>query len=396
MNVLLIIEGTYPWYRGGVSEWIYQYIINRPNFNFSILQIATDSFLDLKTEDALYPLPDNIVEFSRVPPPEFVNKWDESLNIWYKSLGDSITKITLQHDVIHVTNTGFAGWLGIKVSDSLTLPLVLTEHAVYWLEVLKGAVALECGYQIPDATEPKEQVVSLFKKIASDVYKKANQIITVSECNIPLQEQLGASEVEYIPNGIPSNWIDLSSKTRSIPVIGWVGRCAEMKNPLQFFDFIDQFEDLSFDAKYLMLLSDAGEYELESKVREKAESIDSLTVIWNQSAKEYYQQMDMLLITSHNESQPLVMFEALSKHVLPIGREVGDLTNKYGLTFNKKSSNKEISIQIIDFWNSTELFIHYLEERFERIRKDHTWNSIFSNYEQVIKQTVQNYGTNGE
>lgn len=391
MNVLLVIEGTYPWYRGGVSEWIYRYIEACKDFNFSILQIATDPFFDLNPDDALYPFPENISEFNRIPPPDLIDNWESSLDTWFKKSNSKFASIVKNKDIIHVTNTGFAGWLGVEILKLKKLPLVLTEHAIYWLEVLKGAVALECGYKIPENFNSKNQVVSLFKGIARNVYTKASQIITVSECNISLQEQLGATNITYIPNGIPISWISSSSKIRAHPVLGWVGRCAEMKNPIQFFDYVEEFQKQGFDAEFLMLLSDAGEHLLEEKVRIRASKFNSVNLIWNQSSKEYYKNMNILLITSHNESQPLVMFEALSNMVLPVGREVGDLTNKYGFTFPKVSSISQICSNVIQFWSDPKIFIEYLQERHTLVKENHTWCNIFNKYESVMIKTVQDF-----
>ncbi len=392
MNVLLVIEGTYPWYRGGVSEWIYQYIKVCKNIDFTILQIATDPFFDLSPEDALYPFPDNISNFKRIEPPNLVDNWDTSLNSWFNDHRFEIKELAENNAIIHVTNTGFAGWLGVEIQTIKKIPLILTEHAIYWLEVLKGAVALECGYKIPQSVASKELIVTLFKDIARKVYKEANEVITVSECNIHLQEELGASDIQYIPNGIPTSWIYKSNKDRHIPVLGWVGRCAEMKNPLQFFDFVDEFENQGFKADFLMLLSGAGEKQLEEEVDKKALLYDSVTLVWNQPAKEYYKKMDMLLITSHNESQPLVMFEALSNMVLPIGREVGDLTNKYGLTFPKNDSIISICTDVIQFWNNTDEFLKYVENRFNLVKAKHTWPRIFSIYEDLIFKSIHESG----
>lgn len=393
MNVLLVIEGTYPWYRGGVSEWVYQYIKNCPDFTFSILQIATDTFISLEPEKALYPIPDNVESFHRIPPPELINDWEESLEIWYQELSVDLLSIGLK-EVIHVTNTGFAGWLGTKLSEDTHLPLVLTEHAIYWMEVEKGAVALECGYKIPDSGNQKTEIVSLFKSIAGIVYERADDVITVSECNVPLQQRMGASDINYIPNGVPEFWIKPKGKLSNKPVLGWVGRCAEMKNPLQFFDFVDQFNKQNFDCSFLMLLSDAGEHELEIQVKEQAKMFDSITLVWNHSAEVYYPKMDMLFITSHNESQPLVMFEALSKKVLPVGREVGDLTNKYGLTFPPELSNTELCSKIIEFWTDEDTRDQYIQQRFEKVKQDHTWENIFLDYQALIKETIEKNGIN--
>lgn len=386
MNVLLVIEGTYPWYRGGVSEWIYQYIRNCPNFEFDIVQIATDEFFGLNPENALYPLPENINRFIRIPPPEMEIDWEEASGKWWASVKSEYQKLTSDYDIVHVTNTGFAGWLGIKLSQSLNLPLVLTEHAIYWLEVEKGAVALECGYKIPDHEDGKEQVVRTFKEIAHDVYEQSSQVITVSECNIELQEQLGGKNINYIPNGIPRSWLNYKKEPGENMVLGWVGRCAEMKNPLQFFEFVKIANELGFNAKFLMLLSDANEKELERKVKEMAKSFPSVTLVWNQPSKEYYYLMDFLFITSHNESQPLVMFEALSKKVLPVGRIVGDLTEKYGLVFGSDTTDEEILQAVVKLWQNKTEYSSYLNNRFKTVEEEHTWENIFALYESLFRE----------
>lgn len=386
MNVLLVIEGTYPWYRGGVSEWIYQYIRNCSNFDFDIVQIATDEFFGLNPEKALYPLPENIKKFIRIPPPEMEIDWDDASGKWWKSVQSDFQALSTNYDIVHVTNTGFAGWLGIKLSQSLDLPLVLTEHAIYWLEVQKGAVALECGYKIPDYEEGKEQVVKTFKEIARDVYQQSSQVITVSECNIELQEQLGGKHIMYIPNGIPQSWLNHDKEQGEVPVFGWVGRCAEMKNPLKFFEFVKLTIELGFDAKFLMLLSDANEKVLEEHVKEIAKDFPSVHLVWNQPSKEYYHLMDFLFITSHNESQPLVMFEALSKKVLPVGRIVGDLTEKYGLVFSSSTDDERIIESIMKLWLQKDDYLSYLNDRFKTVEDLHTWESIFSKYEYLFKE----------
>ncbi len=387
---MLVIEGTYPWYRGGVSEWVYQYIRNCNGFTFSILQIATDTFISLEPEQALYPVPNNVSSFNRISPPELNGNWSSSLEDWYQNYEVELSKL-YDADLVHVTNTGFAGWLGTRISDSTNLPLVLTEHAVYWLEVEMGAVALECGYKIPENRKGKIEIVTLFKNIAEEVYQKASDVVTVSECNIPLQVQLGALRVNYIPNGIPEKWINPKESSSEIPVIGWVGRCAEMKNPLQFFELIEEFESQNFRSKFLMLLSDAGEKELEKKVKEQAHKYPKLTIVWDQPAEAYFSKMDMLIITSHNESQPLVMFEALAKKVLPVGREVGDLNNKYGLTFPSDISNSELCKELVLFWNNENERNQYINERFEKVKTAHTWEIIFSSYQDLLSNTINSY-----
>ncbi|MDZ7693489.1 MAG: DUF3492 domain-containing protein [Balneolaceae bacterium] len=235
-TILLVIEGTYPWYRGGVSEWVHQYIKAFDHVQFSILQIATDEYRNNSLETAVYELPDHIASFTRIPPPEMNSSWEIASEAWFSSQHHHIKAPSEQADVIHVANTGFAGWLGMKLASKYGQSLVLTEHALYWQEVKMGAVALECGYKIPQHEQGKTDISDLFKNIARQVYQASDQIISVSECNISKQKEMGAESVKYIPNGVDKTWIKQDKLLNERLVVGWIGRCAEMKNPLKFFD----------------------------------------------------------------------------------------------------------------------------------------------------------------
>jgi hypothetical protein len=388
MNVLLIIEGTYPWYRGGVSEWVYQYLNHFSDYKFVILQIATDEFQGLDPNTALYPLTDNIDDFIRVSPPEMKGEWNQYLKNWKESISGILSSITGKYELIHTTNTGFAGWLGGKISQTNDLPMLLTEHAIYWKEVEMGAVALECGYKIPQTKSGLERVSNAFKDIATFTYSNAEHIVTVSEYNIPFQKKLGAKKIEYIPNGIKESWLIDSKSRGKEPVMGWVGRCANMKNPLAFFDYVKAYEKLEVAPVFKMLLSDANEKDLEAKVRKKAEEFPEVELIWNKSAKKYYSEFDFLVITSHNESQPLVMLEALANKVLPVGYQVGDVTQKYGMVFKPSVSILEIAKSIEDLWQNARHFEEYVERRFQLVKDNHTWGTIFKNYRLLMEQRI--------
>src|SRR5690554_5767416 len=385
-NILLIIEGTYPWYRGGVSEWTYQYLLSCKDINFNVLQIATDEFQALNPKEALYPLTDNILNFIRISPPEMSDNWQKDSTSWYDSVSAEVQELANVAGCIHVTNTGFAGWIGAKIASKMDKPLVLTEHAIYWEEIEKGAVALECGYKIPDTLAAKEHVVQVFRDIAKEVYTAADNVISVSRYNLDRQKQLGATNPKYIPNGIPANVI-IDAKTRANnPVIGWVGRCAEMKNPKLFFDFIAEFETLDISPQFVMMLSDANEKELEKEVRELADNFTDVEMIWNQSAIEHMHKLDMLCITSHNESQPLVLFEALANKALPIGWKVGDVDTEFAFVVNKGVTIKKFAQEVKNLWNDRTLFNEMIEGRHQKVKEEHNWTFIFNKYQEIFKK----------
>ncbi|MEP2446377.1 MAG: DUF3492 domain-containing protein [Balneola sp.] len=385
-SILLIIEGTYPWYRGGVSEWVYQYLKELDSYDFHILQVATDEFKQLDPYNALYPITENVKSFTRVHPPTLKSDWETAKETWFQSIVESVP--VYKYDTIHVTNTGFAGWLGIRIADIFNAPLVLTEHALYWKEVEKGAVALECGYQIPDNFEAKSEIVDIFKEIASEVYSSSEEVVSVSRVNIPYQKEFGAHSPKYIPNGVPVDLLTPNKIRNEAPVIGWIGRCAEMKNPKLFFEFVEVFQSRSLDASFIMMLSDANEKELEQEVRALAKKYPEVTMIWNEPAHQYLHQFDMLCITSHNESQPLVMFEALSNKALPIGWEVGDLTSEFGFVVPTGTSTNTLVDQVSALWRDSSKFNELTESKYDLVAYNHTWTSIFEKYDELFQELL--------
>lgn len=56
-NVCLLLEGTYPFIRGGVSTWVKQLIDGMPDITFSIVFLGADS----EYSEPAYDLPDNVV-----------------------------------------------------------------------------------------------------------------------------------------------------------------------------------------------------------------------------------------------------------------------------------------------------------------------------------------------
>ena len=62
-DVCLLVEGAYPYVRGGVSNWLHELIKNLPNRTFSLVHVGARPDSQRK---ALYDLPPNVVEFHEI------------------------------------------------------------------------------------------------------------------------------------------------------------------------------------------------------------------------------------------------------------------------------------------------------------------------------------------
>ena len=399
-RITLIIEGTYPWYRGGVSEWVWQYLKSFPEYAFDIIQVATDPYQKTDLSTALYPIPDQVTSFFRIPPPSQDPSGYPLLNAWFDHYRSSLLPIALKGQLIHVTNTGFAGWLGAIISAEVQHPLLLTEHALYWKEVESGATALECGYRIPVEPAERKRLAQFFQDTAQVVYARSGSTVSVSRINMPEQRRLGAKDPFYIPNGVSGKWIDeyrnpadMSAKLHRIEsdilTIGWIGRCAEIKNPLRFFELAEKIREKNPDnVRFIMMLADSGEHDLAEEVVKMGETHEYIELIWNQPSIRYLNSMDALCITSHNESQPLVLFEALAVGALPFGWRVGDADEIFGIFVEKEESADNLSEVLLRLWNDPQSWKKELGQRMTLIREQHTWSTIFAKYRTLFDHLI--------
>lgn len=386
MKIGLVIEGTYPWYIGGVSEWVYRYLHHLRQHDFYLLQIATDEYRHASLQEAAYPIPDNVKTFVRIPVPPLYGS--ENLISFLKTVQFPFGTFR-EVQIFHATNTGFAGIIAARLAEEMTKPLLLTEHAVYWKEIEMGATALECGFPIPSDSIKKAEMVKIFKSMASEIYRKAVKVISVSRYNMIFQRELGCNKVEYIPNGAVTP-VSVIREERKVPfTLGWVGRCAALKDPLRFLDVCCLIRRKKTDIRFLACMAHSGEDELERRVLRKAKNIPDLRIIWNERAEKYYKEMDALLITSRQESQPLVVFEAIAHGVLPFGWKAGDLDNQYGIFLEQDTSPGIMAETVLDWIQNFPKWKRKLSKLQEFVLNNHQWERIFKQYEVILNRMVQ-------
>lgn len=388
--VALFIEGTYPWYRGGVSEWVHQYVHAFPELRFEVVQVVTEDEREEKPKELVYTLAPNITKFLRITPPaQREDTWPD-LTAWYDKYEQTLSEIAQNAMLVHATNTGFAGWLGARFSATNGCPLILTEHALYWKEVELGAASLECGYHLPKSLKARKKLTDFFRMIARVVYEQSSAVISVSRTNLEPQKEYGAIHTGYIPNGVAERLFSVGDQRPHMRIvgepihIGWVGRCADIKNPLRFFDLVDGFRRKNVNARFTMYLADANEDKLASKVKSLASKFPEVELIWNESPVDAYKSWDAICITSKNESQPLVLFEALSAGVLPVGWQVGDADESFGF-FVPPNTLVDVMIRMItNLWNKPSAWFDVLEDRRGYARKFHVWSNIFDQYRNLF------------
>lgn len=121
------------------------------------------------------------------------------------------------------------------------------------------------------------------------------------------------------------------------------------------------------------------------KVIAEAARHADLKLVINQPAQNFIAEMDALCITSHNESQPLVLFEALAKKVLPVGWEAGDVTSRYGLIIPKEKSPGTLAEAFYTLWSHPRAWDEMVTDKFSLLQNKHTWQAIFDTYRSLYR-----------
>jgi glycosyltransferase involved in cell wall biosynthesis len=240
--------------------------------------------------------------------------------------------------VYHAVSTGYAGLLGARAALQTGRPLLLTEHGIYtnerrveiamadWLfEVGSGGLAVETGEK-----GLKDLWVDSFLTYSRACYEAATGIITLFEGNQRLQIADGAdrSKMWVIPNGVD---VERFTKIKRgpgprPPTVALIGRVVPIKDVKTFIRAADILKRSVPDVKCLMI----GPYEEDPTYYEECKQMveglgltGTFEFTGRKKLDEVLGQIDVNVLTSISEGQPLVVLEAGAAGVPSVATNVG-------------------------------------------------------------------------
>jgi len=241
----------------------------------------------------------------------------------------------------HSLASGYAGILGVMGKLAYKRPLILTEHGLYTRErKIEIALAQWIGSGNarddmiirPINTTVKGFWMRIFEQLGRIVYHYSDHIITLFEGNRRIQLRDGApmGKTQVIPNGIriPAGEMGLSDRTSmggklSVGMIGRVVPIKDIKTFIQACRIVrDQFPEVLF--LIMGPLNQDPEY-----VRECQDLVsilgmeEDLRFTGSVRVEDYLPTMDLLVLTSLSEAQPLVVMEGAVYGVPSVTTRVG-------------------------------------------------------------------------
>lgn len=243
--------------------------------------------------------------------------------------------------VYHTISTGYAGLLTGFAHLLNRAPVILTEHGIYTNERRIEIEQSRWIYEDEEKTDStvitetqspfKQMWISLFDHLSRITYRYSMEVITLFENNRIMQVMGGAdpNRTRIIPNGInvakfPYKKDHQRSSDRF--QVGFIGRVVPIKDVKTFIRACNivrkKFPQCSFPI--IGPTDEDQEYFEECRTMVQMLGLnDCVEFVGRQNVVKLYPQMDVVVLTSVSEAQPLVVLEANCCRVPCVATNVG-------------------------------------------------------------------------
>jgi polysaccharide biosynthesis protein PelF len=251
----------------------------------------------------------------------------------------------------HTVSTGYAGLCGAAFSLRTGRPLIVTEHGIYSRErnmdlaratwIKEHADAAD-GISVGARVSPLRSLWSRsFRALSQVAYHCASRIVTLSDVNRARQIADGApaSKISIVPNGVDVSTSDGSGgdpgpaapEAPKAPVqkkalrVGFVGRVVPIKDVVTFIRACHlAMAEVELDVRIIGPMGEDPAYARRCLTLVETLGItSSVKFVGPQPAHLIYADLDVVVLTSFSEGQPLVILEAYAAGLPAIATDVG-------------------------------------------------------------------------
>jgi glycosyltransferase involved in cell wall biosynthesis len=242
--------------------------------------------------------------------------------------------------VYHAVSTGYAGIFAARAYLETGRPVLLTEHGIYTNERRIEISLAEWLYEVPydrlsiatDETRRslRDMWVDTFVCYSRACYQACARIITLYEGNQQFQVEDGApaDRLLVIPNGIDyARYSSIPRESGQRPLsIALVGRVVPIKDVKTFIRACAVLREVIPDFKAWVMgpTEEDEKYFEECKLLVRHLSLEeSVAFTGRVKLDEHLAKIDVLVMTSISEAQPLVILEAGASGIPAVATDVG-------------------------------------------------------------------------
>lgn len=301
-------------------------------------------------------------------------------------------------DIYHAISTGYAGLAGLKARYKKGVPLLLTEHGLYHkereMEIRKSKYVR--GYQ-------RDMWINLYNSISRLTYSNADTITALFEENRQKQIELGAAPEKcvVIPNGIDIERFSVVRQKRPGYHIGLVGRVVPIKDIKTFILAAKIVHDALPDVIFYCIGptdEDPGYYNDCRMLTESLKITRRFKFTGRQNVTEYYAFLDILLLTSIREAQPLVILEAYCAGIPVASTNVGNVAELLDYDDRFLAAPKDagkLAQSVIFSHNNPKVIEDLSVKNRERVKMFYDKKDLHQKYEELY-ETLAAKGRAGE
>ncbi|WP_134686528.1 GT4 family glycosyltransferase PelF [Brevibacillus migulae] len=228
-------------------------------------------------------------------------------------------------DVYHTVSTGYAGVIASLGKHLYKKPMILTEHGIYSREREEEIIKADWvkGYF-------KDLWIRYFYGLSRCAYGYADHVVSLFNRNKEIQMELGCEEslIKIIPNGIKINeYTALPAKEENDSTlhIGAIVRVVPIKDIKTMIQSFARVKKEIQEAKFTIMgpVDEDPEYYQECLELVKLLGVEDITFTGSVAVKEYIGRMDVIVLTSISEGQPLAVLEAMAAAKPVVATDVG-------------------------------------------------------------------------
>ena len=230
-------------------------------------------------------------------------------------------------DLYHCVSTGYAGMLGSMAKYVHGGRLLISEHGIYTREREEELIKSKWVKGIY-----KNIWIDQFRKMSQLAYERADMVTSLYEHARELQLELGCpiEKTKITPNGIcVESFQELPGKQEedegkiNVGAVFRVTPIKDVKTLIQAFAFAKMKEP----ALKLWIMGSCEEepqYAEECRMMAQMLGITDIEFTGNINVREYYGRMDIMILTSISEGQPLTILESFAAHKQVIATDEGN------------------------------------------------------------------------
>ena len=488
-DICLILEGSYPYVRGGVSSWVNDLMLSHKDMTFSIVSIIPENY----DETYKYELPSNLIGIHNIRLQEMptgrrfisrkkLREIEETLkrllmDIYIKkklnSFEELISYLSLNRKVIgkhillnslatwgiirhmynetmkngsfidyfwswkilfgglfsvllsalpkascyHAICTGYAGIYLARAHFETGSACVLTEHGIYtnerrieistadWLYSQSSfSLSVAESNRTSDLQHMWTEIFSIYSKFA---YEVCSYVTTLFEGNRQLQINDGAppERTIIIPNGINyAKYSSIKKKPHLSPTIALIGRVVLIKDIKTFIQAVGKVKQKIPDiVAYIIGSQDEEPLYVEECIElvKYLELSKNIIFTGNQNISDFIGRIDILVLTSLSEAQPLVILECGAAAIPSIVTDVGscreliegapdeDPNLGAGGIVVPLSSHEAVSGAIELLLTNPSMYYDYSKSIQERVKKYYTSELQHLRYQKIYDELIK-------